>query len=197
MPISIGRKLQAFRVSAFPGLDFEVHRVALTSDQVREHGLPSTPIKETEKRADRWTRLMGVEQTEIDALASLQPDLLRTIALDAIAPFFDTSLARRVSEARRAWLEEAQAALDRSMDPEHLRRISENARARLAELEEEITAINDALHIEIDDVELPDLIVPTHTLNGGGGLPLISSDWDFVEQCRVLRESKAYGGSGH
>ena len=32
---------------------------------------------------------MGVEQTEIDALASLRPDLLRQIARDAIAPFYD------------------------------------------------------------------------------------------------------------
>jgi hypothetical protein len=77
MPLSVGRKLQAFKTSLFPELDFQVQRVALTPDQVREYGLPSTPLKDTEKRADAWQAAMGVEQTEIDALASLQPDLLR------------------------------------------------------------------------------------------------------------------------
>ena len=43
---------------------------------------------------------MGVEQTEIDALASLQPDLLREIARDAIAPFYDATLDQRVIEAQ-------------------------------------------------------------------------------------------------
>jgi hypothetical protein len=40
MPISVSRKLQAMQVSLFPELEFEVHRVALTPDQVREYGLP-------------------------------------------------------------------------------------------------------------------------------------------------------------
>ena len=56
MPISVGRKLQALEDRCFPELEFEVRRVALTPDQVREYGLPSTPLKETEKRADRWQR---------------------------------------------------------------------------------------------------------------------------------------------
>jgi hypothetical protein len=30
--------------------------IALTVEQVREYGLPSTPLKETEKRADRWEK---------------------------------------------------------------------------------------------------------------------------------------------
>src|SRR6516165_6100325 len=54
MSVSIGRKLQAFRDLFFPKLRFEVVPVALTVEQVRELRLPSTPLKETEKRADRW-----------------------------------------------------------------------------------------------------------------------------------------------
>ena len=55
-------------------LEFDVHRVALIPDQVRELGLPSTPLKKTERRADRWQQAMGTAQTEIDALAALQPE---------------------------------------------------------------------------------------------------------------------------
>jgi hypothetical protein len=80
MPVSIGRKLQAFK-TLFPGMpEFAMYRVALTPQQVGEFGLPSTPLKDTEKRADRWRAAWGVEQTEIDALASLRPELLDQVA---------------------------------------------------------------------------------------------------------------------
>ena len=86
MAISVSRKLQALKALEFDDLELEVHRVALTPEQVREYGLPSTPLKDTERRADKWTAAMGVEQTEIDALAALQPDVLTAMARDAIAP---------------------------------------------------------------------------------------------------------------
>src|SRR4051794_9146199 len=116
MPISIGRKLQAFRALEYPDLAFQVRRVGLMPEQVLAHGLPSTPLKDSERRADRWQDMMGVEQTEIDALAALRPDLLRKIVRDALAPFYDRTLARRVAEARTAWLNEAQRALDEQID---------------------------------------------------------------------------------
>jgi hypothetical protein len=124
MPISIGRTLQTL---LFPDLDFEVRRVGLTPDHIRGYGLPSTPLKEKEKRADNWRAAMGVEQTEIDALAALNPDLLREIALEAMAPFFDYTLTRRVNAARREWLEQAQARLVEQIDQEQLERIRAEA----------------------------------------------------------------------
>jgi hypothetical protein len=38
MPVSIARKLQAFKTLQFPDLEFQVRRVALTPDQAREYG---------------------------------------------------------------------------------------------------------------------------------------------------------------
>ena len=102
MAVSIARKLQGFRDLHFPDLEFEVHAIALNEDQVRELGLPSTPLKETEKRADRWRLEFGLEQTEIDALATLRPDVLRRIVEGAIAPFYDQTLERRTRDARFA-----------------------------------------------------------------------------------------------
>jgi len=87
MAVSIGRKLQAFHDLFFPKLHFEVVPVALTVEQVRELGLPSSPLKETERRADRWRQAFGVEQTEIDALATLQPAVLREIVEHAFDPY--------------------------------------------------------------------------------------------------------------
>ena len=193
MPISVARKLQAFRATLYPQLDFQVHRVALTPDQVREYDLPSTPLKDTERRGDAWQAAQGVEQTEIDALAALQPRLLRRIAHDALDPFQDHTLARRVADAYARWRSQAQAALDAALDAEHLERIRAEATERLGELREQIDAINDALRIDPGDVELPPVEVPTADLNGAvHPLPLLDSGWSFAEQCLRLKDSKAY-----
>ena len=92
---------------------FEVIPIALTEDQVRALDLPSTPLKETERRADRWREEHGgLEQTEIDALATLRPDVLRRIVVNAFDRYFDHTLDRRAVEIRDAWLDEAQAVLE-------------------------------------------------------------------------------------
>jgi hypothetical protein len=70
MPVSIARKLQAFADLFFPRLRFEVVRVGLMPEQVKEEGLPSTPLKKGEKRASRWREAFGIDQTEIDALTT-------------------------------------------------------------------------------------------------------------------------------
>ena len=62
MPISFARKLQALRDLEHHELDIQVHAVALTLAQVRDLGLPSTPLKDTERRADRWRTVQGHEQ---------------------------------------------------------------------------------------------------------------------------------------
>jgi hypothetical protein len=197
MPISTARKLQAFRTLHFPELEFEVHRVALTPGQVVEYGLPSTPLKAKETRADRWQQSMGVEQTEIDALAALQPGLLQQMARDAVAPFYDATLERRVFEAKSRWLAEAQQIVDESVNADDLERIRVEAADKLGQLREQIDAINDALQVEVGTFELPVPIVPDPIYNGAvHGTPLLDSRWSFVEQCRALIESKAYRNGG-
>jgi hypothetical protein len=194
MPISIGRKLQAFQALDFPELSFEVRRVGLIPDHVRAHGLPSTPLKPTEKRADKWMAAMGVEQTEIDALATLNPELLREIALEAIEPFFDYTLPVRVAAAHARWLEAAQIRLDEQIDQEKLARLRAEAAAKLDTLRDEVDAVNEALRALTDrEFDLPEPIVPQPELVAHrNGTPLIDSGWPWVEQTRRLIASKAY-----
>jgi hypothetical protein len=114
MPTDVGRKLQALKAVQFPNLEYRVYGVALTPEQVKEYKLPQSPIEIKAKSRDQierqerkrreWKDAMGVEQTEIDALATLRPDLLRQIALDAIAPFYDDTLDERVREAADEWI---------------------------------------------------------------------------------------------
>ena len=103
MPISVSRKLQALRDLLYPGLNIQVRRAALTALQANELDLPSTPLKETEKRADNWKAKTGREQTELDALIALAPGALRRFALEAIEPFFDATLASHVLAASEEW----------------------------------------------------------------------------------------------
>jgi hypothetical protein len=200
MGVSVSRKLQAFKAGFYPDLDFELRPVALTPDQVREHDLPSEPMKDTESRADRWFEAFGVYQTEIDSIATLQPELLNEIVRDAIRPFFDTGLDRRVREARHEWEERARESLIDAIGPEQLEQLRADAEEKLASLEDEIAALNDGLQIdELYGVDLPEPPeIPEAQLNGRGGLPhpLIDSDWSFLDQTRRLIAHKRYEDGG-
>ncbi len=192
MSISVSRKMQALIALEFGDLDVEVHRVALTPEQVREYGLPSTPLKDTEKRADKWAAAMGVQQTEIDALASLQPDVLTALARDAIAPFYDNTLSRRVREAAQQWQADAQQAID-AQGGEQLEELRITAGTRLAEVQDRIQEILDDVRIDPDQFDLPEIPeLPEAELDGPVPTPLLDSRWDFAEQCRRLIESKRY-----
>ncbi|TVR05826.1 MAG: hypothetical protein EA385_17275 [Salinarimonadaceae bacterium] len=166
MAVSIGRKLQALRDLHFPSLEFEVVPVALTVSQVRELGLPSTPLKETERRADRWRDAFGIEQTEIDAIATLQPNLLREIVTDAIKPYIDDTLDRRVTEARRQWQAEAQQAMEEQIDGDTLAALKAEAEIKLGSLRQEIDAINEGLRLACDEhFDLPEIQIPDPELD--------------------------------
>jgi hypothetical protein len=193
MPISIARKLQAFQALEFADLSFQVHRVGLLPEQVRDLDLPSTPLKASERRADRWTQQMGVQQTEIDALMALNPAVLAGLVLQAIHPFFDESLAQRVGEAEAAWREQAWGLLDATLDADGRHRIRAEAAEKLAGLEHEIDAIRDSLHVDVGDVELPEIAVPEPDLSGREQPePLVDSRWGFVKGSLALRRSKEY-----
>jgi hypothetical protein len=193
MPVSLARKLQALQTLQFPGLSWEVRPIALTPDQVREYGLPSTPLKATEKRADRWVAAMGVEQTEIDSIAALRPDLLREIVRDALKPFYDSGLDRRVREARDEWQRRAQEMLETQLGVERLDEMRTDAEARIEGLEEQVSAINSALRIDLHGIEVPPVAVPEpHIGDGSNGLPLVDSAWTHAEQCRALISHKRY-----
>jgi hypothetical protein len=194
MSVSIGRKLQAFRDLLFPKLRFEVVPVALTVDQVRELGLPSTPLKDTERRADRWRQAFGVEQTEIDALATLQPTVLREIIERAFDPYFDHTLKARVEEARDAWMQEAQEAINAQIDPEILAELRDEAAGRLSELEAAIAEINQRLQLAADHFTLPPINVPEPEIDEDATRQaLVGFDDDWVAATRALIARKQYG----
>jgi hypothetical protein len=198
MAISIGRKLQAFKALLYPDLEFQVRRVALTPEQVRLHGLPSTPLKDTEKRADKWREATGIEQTEIDALAALRPDLLRQIVEQAVAPFFDSTLSRRCSRAANEWRQVCQEAIDAQTDQDHLDALAAEANEALDAVRQEIERLSEQIRIDPSGYSLPPRpVLPEPEITAEpDGLPLIDSDWSWADQSRRLIASKAYDGAG-
>jgi hypothetical protein len=190
MAVSIGRKLQAFRDLHFRDLEFELRPVALTEEQVREFDLPSTPLKETERRADGWRAAHGgLEQTEIDALATLKPHVLTEIVRDAITPFYDSTLASRTWEAKDEWEDYAQATLDQLINTDLLSQLREQALDKLAGIQAEIASINETLRATTSTlgIELPMPIAPDPELPDRDiGKPLVSSAWSWADQTRAL-----------
>jgi hypothetical protein len=195
MSVSIGRKLQAFHDLFFPKLEFEVVPAALTAEQVRDLGLPSTPLKETEKRADRWRQAFGIEQTEIDALATLRPNVLREILERAFDPYFDRTLAGRVARAETEWDQRAQEALQGQIDQEALEELRAEAEERLAELDDAIRDLNERLRFAADDFTLPRIEVPQPEAQDAPRQGLVSFGDDWVEATRALIARKQYGGA--
>lgn len=181
-----------------PKLRFEVVPVALLVEQVQELGLPSTPLKATEKRADRWRQAFGVEQTEIDALATLRPNVLREIIERAFDPYWDSTLVDRVNPAETEWLASAQAAINAQIDPEVLTALRTEATNRLTELASMIADINERLRLAADRFELPMIEVPTPEIDEDAVRhALVSLDDSWVEATRALLERKSYGnGNG-
>jgi hypothetical protein len=196
MPVSIGRKLQAFRDLFFPRLRFEVVPVALTAEQVNAENLPSTPLKEGEKRATRWKEAFGIEQTEIDALTiPTKRPILERLIRHAFKPYIDPTLKRRVDDAKAEWYAAAQEAVTAQIDAEHLTHIRDQAAAKLDEMRDQIAQINEALNIAAGDhFTLPpvDVPEPEHPLDSQRhALVRLKDDW--VRASRALIKHKAYG----
>jgi hypothetical protein len=159
-------------------------------DQVRALDLPSTPLKASELRADKWRAAWGIEQTEIDALATLRPDTLTALLEAALRPFYDDTLDRRVARAVAEWQREAQDAIDAQVDPDALDAIRADADRARAVLE----ASNDRLQTLTAEIELPALALPEPAIDPtrNGHRPLVASAWSWAEQTRRLKARKAY-----
>ena len=175
------RKLQALQALLFPELGFQVRRVALRQIGCSSTA-PSSPLAEGHRsaptdggdggRADR-DRRAGVARagptTEIARQAG-HPSVLRRLP------------NRRVGAARAAWLEEAGRRLHEQLGEEEVERIRTEAAERLEEMRAEVARLNEAMSIDVGDraaeIEIPEPVLDAELM----ALPLIDSDWDWVDQ---------------
>jgi len=186
MPIAVSRKIQTLVDLRFPGLDIAVYPTALTYKQVVSLDLPSTPLKETERRADKWREYWGRSQTEIDALAALAPDTLRQIAENAVKPFYDPSLSRRAQIAEGTWQSNASRLLQEHPNYAQAEAVVtaafEKVQSAVEALRETADRLDEAQNTATDMLKVdlpPPYEVPEPVLTEAAPEPLFSSldDW--------------------
>src|SRR5690606_33612952 len=112
----------------------------------------------------------------------------------ALDPFFDHSLRQRVQAARFAWLRNAEERLREQTDEDLLDEIRAAAAEKLAALEAEIEAINEALRQNLPShIDYPPIMIPEPEIDPDlHRKPLVSSAWSWIEQTFALKRRKAY-----
>jgi hypothetical protein len=198
MAVLLSHKLGAFQITHFPELDFRLWPVALSPEQVAAHPeLPSSPLKEGERRADKWREAFGIEQTEIDAVATLNPNLLRQIAADAIGPFHDGTLNRRVLNAKTRWVAEAQHVLDEHISDGcgDMNDLREQVAGQLAGMGDQMRELIASVNVNVGEVQWPPMQIPEPEFDGDptqGRAPLCDSSWPLAERIERLQAAKRY-----
>lgn len=199
MPKNIARKLQAMGDLGHLTQKVTLHDVALTYEQCEALGLPSTPIKATDKRAAAWRAATGREQTEIDALATLQPQVLRSILQEAVAPYWDAGLRKRIFEYVAEYQVEQTRRLADQIGPDQMRTIRDAITAKLPEAQAALDEIRRLTAIDADEFDLDPLDpldpldLPEPELVGKPSRsPLLDPAEDWLAQTRRLVERRRF-----
>ena len=140
MPKAMARKAEFAIAKHDLDVDLHVIPLALTPDQCRHYELPRTPIKEKEKRKDKFERIFGVGATELDALEALHPGEMARLLEEEIDNFLDSTLRRRATAV----------ASDTAL---RLRKIEAEVRVQHADAIEDLTERFEAITEALQDWE--------------------------------------------
>jgi len=101
------------RLTRYGAADFELAKIALTSDQVTRLGLPPMPAKKSDPRYERFAASYGDQVVELDALP---PDELDRIVSTAIEELIDREAWNAEIEKASQEREEAQRRIEELLD---------------------------------------------------------------------------------
>jgi hypothetical protein len=161
MPKAVARKVE-FTIAKFDlDVDLQLIPLALTPDQCREYRLPRTPIKDTERRKDKFEQTFGVGATELDAMEALHPGELARLLEAEIDNWLDPNLKRRVRRAfSNAYLPlkkiEQETCKEHAEKIEELSERFEEIKSELEEWEQEASDLCQDIAAEMEE-QLPDL----------------------------------------
>lgn len=103
MPVSMSRKLEYFVRNMDLDLDIKLFPVVLTYAQTKQYNrLLPTPIKDTERRKDKFEAKYGAGAVELDALEALYPGELARLLNREMSRYYDSTLTRRIEQAHQA-----------------------------------------------------------------------------------------------
>jgi hypothetical protein len=136
---------------------------------------------------------LGREQTEIDDLAALRPEVLRGIVRDALAPFFDATLAARIEAVARRWRDDANAALE--ADPRYTgaATLVSAAHNRLEHAAAVLEQAQNEAHASLSEITPPALELPEPEISAAAPEPLFDSNDDWSPAIRRLIEYRRLG----
>jgi hypothetical protein len=190
MPIAVSRKLMALRDLLFPDLNIQVHRVALTREQVERLDLPSTPLKTTDSRRLIWLAKTGREQTELDALLARSGEL-RRLAWEIVGGFFDDELKSRAQNISYRWYAAASEQIPDSPNfaeaCEEVTRALDVVREAVDQFHRHQSEAAKVLETTIPAVPRPAMPEPELA---PAPPPLFDSNQDFVEASRALKADR-------
>lgn len=199
MPISVARKIEFFLQDK--NFDVKLIPVALTKEQTIKYELPRTPIKDSERRKEKFENHYGEGATELDALEALRPGELRRILIEHITKFYDTDLGNNVLEAKWGLLNDLEATRE-----EVLKRYEpqiEELRREYGELNEQIKgliagfvdrgenlwqAIKNDLWQAVPDIEA--YPIPEPKDGNEFEEPLFDSNRDYFQQLEAYKKHK-------
>ena len=92
MPVAAARKIEWLIHDAGLDVDIQLRPIVLTPEQCERYRLPRTPIKEGERRGEKFEARFGEGATELDALEALHPGALEQIIEREIERYYDHDL---------------------------------------------------------------------------------------------------------
>ena len=92
MPVGVARQVEYWREDFAQDSDIRLTPLALTRDQVKEHELPTIPIKDSDRRKNNFEARNGEGAVELDALEALHPGELGRMLKEAFGEYFDDDL---------------------------------------------------------------------------------------------------------
>lgn len=174
MPVAVARQVEFWHGRYGKGVDLKINPLVLTHAQVLDYDLPRTPVKIMDRRRRGFEERRGEGAVELDALEALHPGVLDEVVRQAITPYRDEDLPRRLSQtgydawlvAVDAWREQTEEEQDRlSRIQDGIKEVTESFRDRLAALagelagdldphREELRAISASLRDKRTEVEI-------------------------------------------
>jgi len=114
MAPAIARQVEFWFERYAPDVEVKMDALVLTPEQIQQWSLPMAPIKGSDKRAASFMERYGVAgAVELDALDTLHPGVLDSIVIEAMSPYRDSTLPKRLQDAEK----KAQRAVNAAIEP--------------------------------------------------------------------------------
>lgn len=180
MPVAMSRKLEFALVDR--DIDVRVQPIALTADLVKKYRLPRIPIKETERRAEKFEASFGTGAVELDALEALYPGTLAKIVGNHLSDFYSKD-AEAETQRRSEALRQAVSTKIEAITSRYAQQI-----AALKAMQDELRAIE----VDVEDFRVDRFEPEAEEWEEDW---LFVSDRDYIDQISFYKAHKSGGAA--